>query len=253
LVSGTNKGDRQVSQAQPTPAWIWLVLIGGFALIFWQFTPKRPGAQPAPAPTSWIWLLVFVPAVVVVVALVALQFIRNYDPGIRRAEKRAAEGDLDGAIADLREQIEEKGPKQNRVNALGIFLMNRERYDEAAAMFRKADAMGEPNHGACRANLGLALLKGGKPAEAIPVLEEAGRTGPQLPVLICVINLHTALALAELLRWDEADERFRRAEDAARLLRKTQRAALEKEIEQCRQKLEQHSAEQPKPEGLAEF
>ena len=120
-------------------------------------------------------------------------------------------------------------------------------------MFRKADAMGESTNGACRANLGLALLKGGKPAEAIPVLEEAARIGPQVPVLICVINLHMALALAEMGRWGEAEEQFRRAEDAARRLRKTQRAALEKEIEQCRQKLEQHSEEQPKPEGLAEL
>ncbi len=185
--------------------------------------------------------------------MVALQFIRNFDPGIRRAEKRAAEGDLDGAIADLREQIEERGAKQNRVNALGIFLMRRERYDEAAAMFRKADAVGESNNAACRANLGLALLKGGKPAEAIPVLEEAARIGAQALVLNSVINLHMALALAELRRWGEAEERFRRAEDAARRLRKTQLAALEKEIEQCRQKLEQHAQEEPKPEGLGEL
>ncbi len=103
------------------------------------------------------------------------------------------------------------------MNALGIFLMHRERWDEAAAMFRKADVMGESKNGACRANLGLALLKGGKPAEAIPVLEEAARIGPQAPVLICVINLHMALAQAELRRWDEAEEQFR--------ARKTRRAA----------------------------
>jgi hypothetical protein len=96
------------------------------------------------------------------------------------------------------------------------------------------------------------LLKGGKPAEAIPVLEEAARIGPQAPVLTCVINLHTAMALAELKRWDEAEDQFRRAEDAARSLRQKQRAALEREREQCRKKLEQRPEEQPKPEGLAE-
>ena len=39
------------------------------------------------------------------------------------AQKRANEGDLDGAIAELREHIEEKGPTQIRLNALGILLM----------------------------------------------------------------------------------------------------------------------------------
>jgi hypothetical protein len=253
LSSGTNKGGRQVTQRPTTPAWIWLLLIGGFALIFWQFVPKHPGAKPAPAPESpgLVLLIVAVP-IIVIVTVFAVQFLRNFDPGIRRADKRAAEGDLEGAIADLREQIEEKGPKQNRVNALGILLMRGERWDEAAAMFRKADAMGESKNGACRANLGLALLKGGKAAEAIPVLEEAARIGPPAAVLNCVIDLHMALALADLKRWGEAEERFRRAEDAARGLSKTQRAALERELEQCRQKLES-SGEGPKPEGFREL
>ena len=28
------------SGGSPTPPWLWLLLIGGFALIFWQFVPK---------------------------------------------------------------------------------------------------------------------------------------------------------------------------------------------------------------------
>src|SRR5271157_6051894 len=28
------------SSGSPTPPWLWLLLIGGFALIFWQFVPK---------------------------------------------------------------------------------------------------------------------------------------------------------------------------------------------------------------------
>jgi tetratricopeptide (TPR) repeat protein len=253
LLSGTNKSGRDASQGPRTPAWLWLVLIGGFAFIFWQYVPSRPGPKPAPAPTSWIWVLIFVAApVVVILVAVAWQLVRNFDPGVRRAEKRAAEGDLDGAIADLREQIEQKRPTQNRINALGILLMRRERWDEAAAMFRKAEEIGEFNKGGCRANLGLALLKGGKPAEAISVLQESARIGPQAPVLTCVVNLHIAMALAELLRWDEAGDQFRRAEDAVRGLSQAQRASLERDLEQCRQKLAQRSQEKPKPEGLAE-
>ena len=29
------------SGGSPTPPWLWLLLIGGFALIFWQFVPKN--------------------------------------------------------------------------------------------------------------------------------------------------------------------------------------------------------------------
>ena len=28
------------SGGSPTPPWLWLLLIGGFAIIFWQFMPK---------------------------------------------------------------------------------------------------------------------------------------------------------------------------------------------------------------------
>src|SRR6516164_11412824 len=28
------------SSGSPTPPWLWLLLIGGFAIIFWQFMPK---------------------------------------------------------------------------------------------------------------------------------------------------------------------------------------------------------------------
>ena len=190
------------------------------------------------------------------------QFFRLFDPCVRRANKRAQEGDLDGAIADLREQIEDKGPTQTRVNVLGLLLLRCERWAEAAALFRKAEEIGKLK-GVCRANLGLALLsranlglallKGGKPEEALPVLEEAARVGPQVPVMRCLIGLHSALALAELSRWDEADEQFRVAEEVARGLRKAERAALDKEFEQCRQKLEQQPREKPKPEGLTEL
>jgi tetratricopeptide (TPR) repeat protein len=245
--------NRQAPQQAPTPPWLWLLLVGAFALVFWQFVPKNGRPNPRPVFASQTWVLLFVGAVVVwLLVVVAVQFFRNFDPGVRRANKRALEGDLDGAIQDLREQIEDKGPTQTRANALGLLLMRCERWAEAAAVFRKAEEIGKFK-GVCRANLGLALLKGGKPDEALPVLEEAARVGPQVPAMRCIIGLHSALALAELSRWDEADEQFRVAEEAAGGLRKADRAALNKEFEQCRQKLEQQPREKPKPEGLMEL
>ncbi len=255
MSSGTTKGDRQAPQRTARPAWVWLLLIVGFAVVFWQFVPKRElpnPPNPRPSLISPIWLLGFYGVLIVVLlAVYAVALLRNFDPGVRRAEKRAREGDLDGAIADLRAQIEKKGPTQLRVNALGVLLLRRERWDDAAAMFRQAEEIGKLK-GVYRANLGLALLKGGKPAEALPVLEDAARIRPQLPVVTCLVSLHIALALAELDRWDEAHEQFRRAEEAARAVPKPQRAALEENLEQGRQKLRQQPREKRKPEKLAE-
>ena len=37
----TNSGRKtNGSGGSPTPPWLWLLLLGGFALIFWQFVPK---------------------------------------------------------------------------------------------------------------------------------------------------------------------------------------------------------------------
>ncbi len=249
----TNKGGRNPSPAAPTPAWQWLLLLGGFGLIFWLFVPERVGPKPPAEPASRLWVLILLSAVAIVLPRVAWQLLRNFDRGVRHAQKLAQEGDVDGAIADLREQIEEKGPTQIRVNTLGTFLLKRERWDEAALMFRKAEQIGKANQGVYRANLGFALLSGGKPAEAIPVLEEAARIGPKVLPLTCIIPLHLSLALADLNRWDEAEEQFRCAEVASRGLRGKARAMLNEKLEKCRQKLEQHSREQPKPEGNAEL
>jgi predicted Zn-dependent protease len=130
--------------------------------------------------------------------------------------------------------------------------MQHERWAEAAALFRKAEEIGG-SKGVCQANLGLALLKGGKPAEALPVLQEALHIGPKVPVMTCLVCLHACLSLAELGRWDEALEQFQAAEEAAGALSKAHRAALDKDFEQCRQKLEQQPRDKPKPEGLTEL
>ncbi len=248
------KANRQAPHQPAAPTWLWLLLVCSFGLIFWQFVPKREGPNPPPAPTFGLGFFLRCVALFLLAYTLAfaIQFFRTFDPGVRRANKRALAGDLDGAIADLREQIEDKGPTQVRANALGLLLMQCERWAEAAAMFRKAGEIGG-SKGVCQANLGLALLKGGKPAEALPVLEEALHIGPHAPVMTCLVCLHSCLALVELGRWDEAHDQFRVAEEAAGGLSKAQRAALAKESEQCRQKLGQQPRDKPKPEGLTEL
>jgi tetratricopeptide (TPR) repeat protein len=242
LSSGMSREIRIDARRRVTPPWQWLLLLGGFALIFWSFVPKRVGPNPAPAPASPSWWLLLVFALVIWVLAFAFQFFRTFDPGVRRANKRALEGDLDGAIQDLREQIEDKSPTQVRANALGLLLMKREQWADAAGWFRKAEEIGGFK-GVCQANLGLALLKGGKPEEALPVFQEALRTGPQTPVMTCLVGQHSCLALAALGRWDEAHEQLQVAEEVAGRLSKAQRAALEKAFDECRQKLGQ----QPQP------
>jgi tetratricopeptide (TPR) repeat protein len=247
------KANGQAPQQPDRRSRLRLLGICGLCYIFWIFVPKREGPNPPPAPTfrtSWLlWVALFF---FICILAFAIPFIRNFDPRVRRANKRAVAGDLDGAIEDLRELIEDKGPTQARASALGLLLMQHEHWAEAAALFRKAEEIGG-SKGWCQANLGLALLKGGKPAEAIPVLQEALQIGPKVPVMTCVVCLHTCLALAELGRWDDAHAQFRAAEEAAGGLRKAHRAAFAKDLEQCRQRLEQQPQDKPKPEGLAEL
>jgi tetratricopeptide (TPR) repeat protein len=248
------KANRQEPHQQGGQARLLLLVIFGFGLTFWIFMPKRKGPNPPPPPTFQPWVPLSVVALFISVCILvfAIQIFRSFDLGVRRANKRALAGDLDGAIEDLREQIEDKGPTQERANALGVLLMRHERWAEAVALFRKAEEIGA-SKGVCKANLGLALLKDGKHAEALPVLQEALHVGPKVPVMTCLLCLHACLALAELGRWNEALEQFQAAEEAAAGLRKTHRSALADSFDKCRQKLEEQPRDKPKPEGLAEL
>ena len=235
MSSGIANANQPAPQVPATSPWRWLLLILGFGGIFWIFSPPKriaPNAPP-PAANSHSFLFGIIAFLLVLGTFFAIQFFQAYDFGVRRANKRALAGDLDGAIDDLRKQIEDKGPTPIRLNALGVLLIQHECWAEAVATFRKTLELGELR-GICLANLGLALLRDGGPEEALSVLEEALRTGPNVPVMRCVVSLHTCLALAALGRWEEAQEQFRSAEVSAEGLRKAQIAALSKTFEECR-------------------
>ncbi len=233
--------------------WLVLLLFLGFGWLCWYFAPKREGPNRPLSPSTQLWLLVpFIALFVCWMLAYASQYFRTNDVGVRRANKRALAGDLDGAIEDLREQIEHKEPTLLRANALGLLLMQAERWAEAAAFYRKAEEFGIPKI-ACQANLGLALLNSGNPEEALRILQGALHIAPQVPVMTCFVSLNTCLALSELGRWDEAHEQFRVAEEAAGGVNRENRAAIATGLEKCRQKLEQHPQDKPKPDGLAEL
>ena len=96
MSSGITKVNRHASRQLATPPWLWLLLVAGAYLIFWEFVPKRDGPNPSPVLTPRTWLLLFVLALVVWILAFTIRFFRTFDPGVRRANKRAQAGDLAG-------------------------------------------------------------------------------------------------------------------------------------------------------------
>jgi Flp pilus assembly protein TadD len=252
LCGQARDADAEADKPIRTPAWLWLLVFAVFCLFLWVEVRKPPaqrGAGGLLSPTLPVIVLV---APVVFVALVILYlFARGYDGAVRRAQKLADAGDVDGAISDLQELIETKGPTQTRVNVLGILLLKRDRFNEAAALFRKAEELGDFK-GVCRMNLGVALIRGGRAEEAIPVIEEAARVGPKVPVMQCITSIHLARAMADLDRWEEARRYFVDAENTAGTLSKRNRDAMNDELEQVRVKLAGQPNAAEKPDQLEE-
>ena len=206
-----------------------------------------PGAWPVARSGSPFRHLAVV-VLVVVVTYVALRYSRRAEAGVRRALKRAAEGDVEGAIADLREQIELEGPTQDRVNALGNLLFHSKKWDEAAAQFRKAEELG-PLKSVCRANLGVALLEAGKPEQALPVLQAAAHLAAGIPMLAYIVAVHTTRALAELGRYEEARAQFLQTERIGRKLSRSARESMAEPVEKCRKRLEEAERGVGEPRG----
>ena len=113
IVIGNEQGrSKPIFQAQPTPAWQWLLLLGGFGLIFWLFAPKRVGPQPA-EPASLIWVLSFLWVVsIVILSRVAWKVLRNFDRGVRRAQKLAQELTLTARSPTCASRSKRKGRRK---------------------------------------------------------------------------------------------------------------------------------------------
>jgi tetratricopeptide (TPR) repeat protein len=226
----------------------FLVFVGalfllGLPLLF--LTPKRevPPANDVmdrPSATAKFWffsLVLFLPpAILVAVAgVIGYRFLRHYDRGVSRAAKQANSGDLDGAIAELKRQIEAKGLSAARANAMGCLLTMKEDWHEARRMFEEAERLGMAPS-LLRANRGVALWKSGDPEAALPLLVRAALDEP----FGINIRCHLCQVLADLGRIEEARAQLQSIED----LHKKQhtvpadaRRNLEKYIQACRDRL----------------
>ncbi len=253
LFSNVPKPKPPADSPRTTPTWLYLVLVLGFGGLFWYFEPKKDAPNPPPAGIPWAWVLGVLGAGTAAVGVwVAFQLVRAFDSGIRRAQKRADAGDVEGALADLRKQIEVKGLDHARATALGALLLRHDRWGEASVLFRRAEELGGVP-ASCRANLGLALLKGGKPDQALPLLQSASQSNLQAPAFTCVVCLHTALALAALGRRGEALVHLLDAEAAAKALPRPQRDAIESDLQRCRRTLAEDTEAVAKPAPLEEL
>jgi tetratricopeptide (TPR) repeat protein len=226
---------------RPTiPVWFWLpFLVAGLAIGVWYPRPQAAKRPPHRA-TQGTPLVAGGAVIALLGAVVALRYFRSDDSALRRASNRAKAGDVEGAIADMQALIEKKGLTVARLNHLSGLLTHCERWDEAAALYRRGMELGQIK-AICQVNLGIALLKLGRPEEAFAELQEVARNGPWIPVVRCLIGLYSALALTGLDRRDEALKHLEGAESAARALPRAQRAAWGNELEKYRKALEDGS------------
>jgi hypothetical protein len=226
-------------------AWLYLVLLGGFFLVFWNFLPKRvpAGADVPPPPansrlTLGVLLILAAPAVLFLLflAYVLWRMRRNYDPAASRALEKANAGDVEGAIAEVQTLVQAKGMTGPRATALGVLHFIREEWDEAARWFEEAERLGVDKQ-SCAMNKAMIRHKSGHPEDALPVLRSLWEKDPSNTVAGC--NL--CQVLVDLGRVDEARsvlvEVDRRRKQSIPLGADA-RAKLDRLVEECRARLE---------------
>jgi hypothetical protein len=229
------------------PSVLWAICLISAAIVF--FTSKPRAHRGGHSSTGWLLLIVLGAPLLLLLLLLGWVLLRNYDPAVSRALKRAGEGDLDGAIDDLRHVIDERGLTGIRANGLGALLVQKEDWGEAEALFRKALAQ-RPGDLIVRANLGVALWKSGRFDEAEPVLRAAAETRPPQAIRLC----NYANLLIDLGRYEEAEALLPQAERTLSgvIWPAGARAIIEGEIAACRDRL-RNVAGWKEAKGLAEL
>ncbi len=229
-------------------AWIWILVVIGVALGTYSVQRRGPGQAPqGPDPGPAVIVLFSFLVLLICGALILVVWLRNRDPVTARAMKRAQDGDVDGAIRDLLEEIEIKGTTSNRANALGCLYLEKNHYREALERFAEAERLGY-NSFVCRLNRAVALRKGGRTEEAVALYDELSREKSDEPLVAAMY----CLALADAGRTDEAHDQYRRAQLPPPVVVPGQahRDAFEALLRECRARM----GETPlKSEGIHEL
>jgi tetratricopeptide (TPR) repeat protein len=119
-------------------------------------------------------------------------------------------GDLAGAERTFRSMLHVQPSLQIAKQSLSGVLLEMDRAPEAEAILRQAIAQGSPNPrqmGAFRHNLGIALKKQKRHAEALENLDEARALVPDMPL----VDYNRGATLQHLKRNDEAIDAYRLA------------------------------------------
>lgn len=230
--AGTSKGQ----PTSPRSPWLWLLLMIGFAVIMAVVAPRNPqrkAVPPANPKTAFLCPVLMVGAVLLIVVWFARAYFRHYDRRVVLAYRRADEGDVEGAITDLRRAIEEKGMSVNRANGLGVLLSQQKKWEEALAAFQEGDRCGGEKDALNRWHVGLALARTGRGEEARPYVLKAAELAPHWPLIGCQV----CRLLVELGYHDDAREVLRKVNEAFERtthLSSSSRKQAETQIEECR-------------------
>jgi tetratricopeptide (TPR) repeat protein len=127
---------------------------------------------------------------------------------LRIANDMVRQGDIEGAIALLREHIEHNPSSAPVYNHLWLLRGLQGKWDESLRVIEEAEQRFSKPDPALRANKGVALCKLGRLQEALPLLQEAARRFRRNLAATC----NYGSVLAELGRHREALQQLRRAD-----------------------------------------
>jgi hypothetical protein len=233
------------AKPQRTPAWIWLVLVFVIGGMIYTSAPKGPPVRgrrvlPQQADGPPIGLIAVLGAGAFVACFILYVLLKNYDRRMSQIMKRAREGDVDGAIRELEEEIDTKGRSASRVYSLGMLMGSKERNQDAYKLFVEAEQLGF-DRATCLSNQGVMLSQMDHHVEAVFPLEEANRLSPNNALFAS--NLAGTLSKAG--RHEDALREIERAEAALKstiFLFGIGRNPLEKLVAECRERIDAAAA-----------
>jgi tetratricopeptide (TPR) repeat protein len=143
-----------------------------------------------------------------VILTIALRLVSRWEnPVLFRANRLAGRGNVQAAIALLREHLREQGPTALLYNNLAAFHGMQGEWEESLRLIQEAELLGGgPRRLA--ANKAVALWKLGRMEQALPCFEEAIRRDPYNLFLTC----NYGSLLIQTGRSAEALEQLRRAD-----------------------------------------